>query len=247
MPKWTGHEGAKKIPGAARARFTAINPHQNWPPRHATQQAASKAISSWAPRIEGSGQGHSPERPTRTNNERQLQACQEKFDQAFSAPSRPARRGGNEGAGFVLSGRALVESRSKRNRHAAFRGAPPVAASARTIYVNFFIDEPAEVGAVAQAHQQPCDADLLKGLYKVSSRLARHGESDARVFLCARYAIRRSDPPAYPDVRNRSRHDAIKISAHAVGDFAWLLAVPDGGDHNQLVTSHRTKSDSPVG
>jgi hypothetical protein len=101
-------EGAKKIPGAGRARLTAINHHINWPPRRATQQAASKAISLWAPRSKGADKGILRSvRLEQTMNENG-KLVKKKFDQAFSAAFRPDRRGGNEGAGLVLSGRALA-------------------------------------------------------------------------------------------------------------------------------------------
>jgi hypothetical protein len=50
MPKWTG----LKALSAGRARFTAINHHLKL---GATQQAASKAISSWALRSKGADKG----------------------------------------------------------------------------------------------------------------------------------------------------------------------------------------------
>jgi hypothetical protein len=51
-------EGAKRIPGAGRARFTAINHHLKIGLLGAQHsRAASKAISSWAPRSKGADKG----------------------------------------------------------------------------------------------------------------------------------------------------------------------------------------------
>jgi hypothetical protein len=101
-------EGAKKIPvagGRGSRPSITISKLASSARNRAGREQSDLLVGS---KVEGSGQGHTPERATRTDNERKLQACQENFDRAFSAPFRPARRGGNEGAGLVLSGRAPV-------------------------------------------------------------------------------------------------------------------------------------------
>jgi hypothetical protein len=104
-------EGAKKIPGVggrgSRPSIT-ISKLASSARNTAGREQSDLLVGS---EVEGSGQGHSPERATRTNSERKPQACQEKFDQAFSAP---ARRGGDEGAGLDLLGRALAENCQRR-------------------------------------------------------------------------------------------------------------------------------------
>src|ERR1700757_380553 len=113
MPKWTGLKAPRKFPAGGRGSRPSITISKlaSSARNTAGREQSDLLVGS---EVEGSGQGHSLERATRTNNEHKLQACQEKFDQAFSAPFRPARRGGNEGAGFVLSGRALGGRNARR-------------------------------------------------------------------------------------------------------------------------------------
>jgi hypothetical protein len=86
MPKWTGLKALRKIRGAgAGAIHGHQSPFQNLPPsaRNTAGHEQNDLLVGFE--VEGSGQRHSPERALRTNNERKLQACQEKFDPAFSA------------------------------------------------------------------------------------------------------------------------------------------------------------------
>ena len=53
-PDWRRQENSRRQAGAVHGHQS---PSQNWPPRRATQQAASKAISSWAPRSKGADKG----------------------------------------------------------------------------------------------------------------------------------------------------------------------------------------------
>jgi hypothetical protein len=99
-------EGAKKILGG-RARFTAINHHL---------KISLLGAQHGRPRAKRSPRGLRGRRErTRAFSGARLEQTmnancklvKKNFDQAFSA-FRPGRRGGNEGAGLVLSRRALI-------------------------------------------------------------------------------------------------------------------------------------------
>jgi hypothetical protein len=109
MPKLTGLKARRKFPAPGGRGSRPSITISKWASSARNTAGREQSVLLVGSEVEASGQGHSPERATRTNNERQLQACQEKFDRAFSAPFWPARRGGNEAAGFVLSGRALTD------------------------------------------------------------------------------------------------------------------------------------------
>jgi hypothetical protein len=104
MPKWSGlpdwgaEKNSRRRAGAKSASLGG-----------ATRLAASKAICSWGPRSKGADKGIL--RVFRTNHELKLQACQEKFDPAFSARLSGQLGGRQWGrAWFVLSGRAPLAS-----------------------------------------------------------------------------------------------------------------------------------------